>query len=207
MANRLTTLKYLSLSFFITPSQHSHAELNTTSNIYIYNKSADIAKEGNENKSVQDYINRHTGESINTGNFSPALLIKNNKLFLYTLASNAIDDRYEALSITAEAHIIQKQGSEFLLSYQTQNYYPNFISIGKPVNKKPLKLLNPVRVEMTVTLTPEGHVKITECSTKEPSHSQWRKSIDYLGLCEPPTYTLFNVTKYVQGRKEWAHLF
>jgi hypothetical protein len=208
VANLLTILKYLSLSLFVSLiSQSACADKKIAEGIYILDLSSTTFKDGGKIDRIVESIKRNGSSPPDTGDFGEVFIVKSGGVTVYTTADNLFNEKYEKLSLTAPVNITTDASGRFLLSYEVDAYYPNYIKIGVPPKRKAIKLPLPQRIEVKGKITKEGDLQFKECTATERQDGKWVESGDLLGQCAQPWHRYFNVTKYIQGRKEWAHLF
>jgi hypothetical protein len=208
VANLLTILKSLSLSLFVSLiSQPACAGKQIAEGVYILDQSGTTFKDGGKIDRIVESIKYHEASPPQTGTFGRTFIIKSGLATVYTTADNLFNEKYEKLSLRAPVNITTDASGHFLLSYEVDAYYPNYIKIGVPPKRKAMKLPLPQRIEVKGEITKEGDLQFKECTATERQDGKWVESGDLLGQCIQPWHRYFNVTKYVQGRKEWAHLF
>ncbi len=208
MANLLTILKSLSLSLFVSLiSQPACAGKQIAEGVYILDQSGTTFKDGGKIDRIVESIKYHEASPPQTGTFGRTFIIKSGLATVYTTADNLFNEKYEKLSLTAPVNITTDASGHFLLSYEVDAYYPNYIKIGVPPKRKAIKLRLLQRIEVKGEITKEGDLQFKECTATERQDGKWVESGDLLGQCAQPWHRYFNVTKYIQGRKEWAHLF
>ena len=208
VANQLTTLKYLSRNLLlIFASFSAHAQTHITDGVYIGDRNAKSIKLGERLDEAIKTIKNNGAIPPDTGTFGKTFIIKSGLATVYTTADNLFNEKYESLSLTAPVNITTDASGRFLLSYEVDAYYPNYIKIGVPPKRKAIKLRLLQRIEVKGEITKEGDLQFKECTATERQDGKWVESGDLLGQCAQPWHRYFNVTKYIQGRKEWAHLF
>jgi hypothetical protein len=208
VANLLTILKSLSLSLFVSLiSQPACAGKQIAEGVYILDQSGTTFKDGGKIDRIVESIKYHEASPPQTGTFGRTFIIKSGLATVYTTADNLFNEKYEKLSLTAPVNITTDASGHFLLSYEVDAYYPNYIKIGVPPKRKAIKLRLLQRIEVKGEITKEGDLQFKECTATERQDGKWVESGDLLGQCAQPWHRYFNVTKYIQGRKEWAHLF
>lgn len=203
-----TILKYLSLSLSISLiNPIAHAEKKITEGIYMPDLSSETFEDGGKIDRIIKSIKYNSSYPPETGMFGRTFIVKLGEVTVYTTAANILNEKYESLSITAPVNITTDANGRFLLSYEVDAYYPNYIKIGVPPTRKAIKLRSPQRIEIKGEITKEGDLQFKGCAATERIDGKWVKSWDPLAQCAQPWHKLFNVTQHLQGRKEWAHLF
>lgn len=203
-----TILKYPSRNLlFILTSVSAYAQTNIPDGVYIEDRSFESLKIGERIEEAIRTIKNNGTTPPQTGAFGKTFIIKSGAITVYTTADNILNEKYESLSITAPVNITTDANGRFLLSYEVDAYYPNYIKIGVPPTRKAIKLRSPQRIEIKGEITKEGDLQFKECAATERIDGKWVKSWDPLAQCAQPWHKLFNVTQHLQGRKEWAHLF
>ena len=206
--NLLTILKYRNLSLLVLSISHpAHADQKIAEGIYMPDLSGKTLKDGGKIDRIVESIKHNGSSPPETGIFDKTFIVKSGGVTVYTTADNILNEKYESLSITAPANITTDANGRFLLSYEVDAYYPNYIKIGVPPTRKAIKLRSPQRIEIKGEITKEGDLQFKECAATERIDGKWVKSWDPLAQCAQPWHKLFNVTQHLQGRKEWAHLF
>jgi hypothetical protein len=208
VANQLTTLKYLNRNLlFIFASLPAYAQTHIIDGVYIGDRNAYSIELGERLSEAIRAIKNNGAIPPDTGAFGKTFIIKSGLATIYTTADNLFNEKYESLSLTAPVSITTDASGHFLLSYEVDAYYPNYIKIGVLPKRKAMKLPLPQRIEVKGDITKEGDLQFKECTATERRNGKWVESGDLLGQCAQPWHRLFNVIKYVQDRKEWAHLF
>ncbi|MCE1184765.1 MAG: hypothetical protein LWW92_04040 [Rhodocyclales bacterium] len=201
-------MKYLGLSVLIpliTPT--AHADQKIAEGVYMPDLSGTTLKDGGKIDRIVESIKHNGSSPPETGIFDKTFIVKSGGVTVYTTADNILNEKYESLSITAPVNIATDANGRFLLSYEVDAYYPNYIKIGVPPTRKAIKLRSPQRIEIKGEITKEGDLQFKECAATERIDGKWVKSWDPLAQCAQPWHKFFNVTQHLQGRKEWAHLF
>jgi hypothetical protein len=183
----LTILKSLSLSLFVSLiSQPACAGKQIAEGVYILDQSGTTFKDGGKIDRIVESIKYHEASPPQTGTFGRTFIIKSGLATVYTTADNLFNEKYEKLSLTAPVNITTDASGRFLLSYEVDAYYPNYIKIGVPPKRKAIKLPLPQRIEVKGKITKEGDLQFKECTATERQDGKWVESGDLLGQCAQP---------------------
>lgn len=186
---------------------HASACTTFSDGLYVSDDSSESAQDGGELGRVLAHMNStETRQKFKgtTFDFGYAYVVTGGDVTLYRTISNADDEKYEQLSISAPVTKRIECDGQFKFSIDVEDYYPNEIAIGARPTKPSMKLSRPFKSEQYGQIQPDGSLLLTHCSAFKLRKGTWRPTTSDPGLCSgSQNATLFNIAYKVAGKPGW----
>ncbi|MDW5419210.1 hypothetical protein R6242_21790 [Iodobacter sp. CM08] len=208
--NKICVKKYSLVLLAMVPFISINSQANCpvfSDGVYVTDDNADsIGKEGVRENIIKIAKGGDSRWTATTFEFSTALIKKSDKLVFNTTIGNALDEKYETLSVRAETQLPSVCTGTGLWVLQATQYYPNEINFfGKPRGKAK-KLPEPIRIKLTLQPLEAGVLRISDCKSEVQERGQWRaySKYDSVDLClNLKARRLFDIYPYVSGKNGW----
>lgn len=141
-----------------------------------------------------------------TGQFSSAIVVRNNMPIVYGSIGNSLDEAYETLAIAENAVLDTNCNGNFKITYSVTKYYHDAVKIGGIPNKKSYKIQDQERAELEGKVLEDGSFKIEKCTSYDFEINKWLKTKEdrfYLCNNSEHSYKMFNIFPYLAGKKGW----
>ncbi len=199
-------LSFICFTFSINANAVTCAKIGN--GVYVQDNDSDAQLDGGKSERVLSQVSSKDVQPKYAGttfHFGHAFVINDKDTKMYSTISNAIDEKYESLSILTPVAVKVECNGIFSFDYEITHYYPNEIKIGLPPTKTGKTIRFPLKVNKEGVILPDGNLRINKCQAFEQRESGRRKTSDDLGLCNGAArgYLLFNIKDKIAGKPGW----